>query len=334
MDYDSSALPTELSRQVQKDNKMRRKEQLEKPYKIEYLSSSMTATTPSIEQAFAACQQITRDHYENFPVASLLLPARQRPFVAAVYAFARTADDFADEGSLPPAERLARLDDWQHALERAYKGEADHPIFIALAETAARTGIPQKLFTDLLTAFRMDVQKKRYRNFQEILEYCRFSANPVGRIVLHLFNEVSPEKLHWSDQICTGLQLANFWQDVRVDMEKDRIYLPLEDLSHFEYTEDDLRAGRDDRRFRDLIEFQVRRARGFLVGGRPLVSAVGFRLRLELALTVRGGLAILDAVERSREGVVRVRPHLTTMNKLLLLGGALFDTARWTAQRP
>lgn len=251
-----------------------------------------------------------------------------RPFVCAVYAFARTADDFADEGSLPPDGRLARLDDWERMLHGAYEGKADHPVFIALADTAARTGIPRTLFSDLLAAFRMDVRKTRYRTFSELLAYCAFSANPVGRIVLHIFRDASPSNLELSDRICTGLQLANFWQDISVDGKKGRLYLPLEDLDRFGYTEEELARGCLTDGFREMMIFQVRRTRTLLLEGSPLVRRAVRDLRFELALTVRSGLAILGAIEKMGYDTLRARPVLSWTNKALILLAAYRDAWR------
>ena len=188
----------------------------------------MTASVPSpARDAFAYCERLARTHYENFPVASLALPARIRPYVAAVYAFARTADDYADEGERPREERLALLDEWESQLHRAYEGEATHPVFIAVMATAEETGIPKQLLLDLLHAFRMDVTVRTYQSFTDVLDYCRYSANPVGRLVLHLFGQSRAETTAPSDAVCTGLQLANFYQDYAVDRLKGRCYVPL-----------------------------------------------------------------------------------------------------------
>jgi squalene synthase HpnC len=288
----------------------------------------MSSMDSVIRQAFAFCEDLTRRHYENFPVASLLLPKQKRPYVAAVYAFARTADDFADEGALGSAERLAKLDLWRQSLDRCYDGNPIGPVFIALAETASKTGLPKEPLADLLAAFRMDVEKNRFRNFEEILHYCSYSANPVGRIVLHIFDDASPEKLSYSDNICTGLQLANFWQDVRVDWAKGRVYLPLDDLSRFGYTEQELARGRCTPQFRDMMAFQVERTRKFLEEGRPLARQARKELRIELDLTVRGGLEILNAIERQGYDVLSRRPSLSTFTKLRLLGRALLEGGR------
>jgi squalene synthase HpnC len=278
----------------------------------------------TVRAAFAHCELMARSHYENFPVASLLLPKRQRPYVAAIYAFARTADDFADEGTLSPAERLARLDDWEQRLDASYRGEADDPVFIALAETAARTGISRAPLSALLAAFRMDVTTNRYATFQDLLQYCQYSANPVGQLVLHLFDQARPETIALSDSICTGLQLANFWQDVSVDWKKGRLYLPLEDLRHFGYTEGQIAESVLDDRFRALMEFQVIRAKRYLLAGMSLPGLVGFRLRCELALTIRGGLGILKRIEAAGYDVLHQRPALQTADKARIVLDAIF----------
>ncbi len=277
----------------------------------------------TIQDAFSYCARIAREHYENFPVASLFLPREQRPYVAAIYAFARLADDMADEGTLSPEERLRRLDGWEEKLRASYQGKADHPIFIALAETASAKKIPQKLFADLLAAFRMDVTTFRYKTFEDLLGYCRLSANPVGRLVLHAFDDADESKMALSDHICTALQLANFWQDVSVDQQKGRIYVPLEDLERFHYTEEKFCRGVEDDRFRDLIQFEVERTRKLFADGKPLLQRATPRLHFELALTWNGGMAILKKIEQSNYAVLSRRQHLSLLDKLTVFGSAL-----------
>jgi squalene synthase HpnC len=284
-------------------------------------------TTDQIRAAFAYCETMARNHYENFPVASLLLPKQQRPFVAAIYAFARTADDFADEGELPPQERLALLDDWGYKLEAALHGKPEGPVFIALAETLTRTRLPVEPLRDLLTAFRMDVTTKRFQTFDDLLFYCRHSANPVGRIVLHLFNQADTENVALSDRICTGLQLANFWQDFYVDWGRGRLYVPLEDLRRFGYNEGDIAEKALNDRFRALMKFEVDRARDFLVAGLPLPQRVGGRLKWELDLTIRGGTGILDRIAAADYDVMHQRPAFRAIDKARIIFAAI-------AQRP
>jgi len=264
----------------------------------------------------------------------MFIPRERRPYVCAVYAFARTADDFADEGTDAPALRLEKLDDWQRKLDAAYEGRADHPVFVAIAETASRTGIPKSLFSDLLAAFRQDVMKSRYASFAELLRYCVLSANPVGRIILQIFDGANPRSCELSDSICTGLQLANFAQDVSLDWRKGRLYLPLDDLSHFGYTEKDIEQGTVDRRFRELMQIQVSRARGFLLQGAPLVGEAPRALRFELALTVRGGLAILKRVEQAWFDVLSRRPVIPILEKGRIVLMAIAHRNAWTSQLP
>jgi squalene synthase HpnC len=278
-----------------------------------------------IDQAFAYCKTLAGSHYENFPVASLVIPRALRPYVAAIYAFARIADDFADEGDVPVHERLRRLDEWGEKLRRCYRGDATEPVFVALGETAARTGLPREPLDALLHAFRMDVTAQRFSRFEDLLFYCRHSANPVGHLLLHLFGEASEETVSLSDSICTGLQLANFWQDLSVDRANGRLYVPLEDLGRFGYTESELDRGVFDERFRRMLAFEVERAREYLLNGVPLLNLVSSaRLRFELSLTVRGGLAILEAIHATGYDVLHRRPSLSAMHKAGILLRTIF----------
>ncbi len=272
------------------------------------------------------CESVARDHYENFPVASFLIPRPQRRFIAAVYAFARTADDFADEATIPAEERLRLLDDWEEKLRSCYAGHADHPVFVALRATARATSLPEDLLHALLRAFRSDVTRSRFATFDELLGYCRDSANPVGRIVLHLFGAATPENLPLSDHVCTALQLANFWQDVAVDLARGRIYIPLEDFRRFGYTEDDLGRGMADDRFRALVRFQVERTKGLFQAGAPLLEHTRGRLRMELAATIRGGRAILEGIERQGYDTLSRRPVLRRTEMALMAWEALKST--------
>jgi squalene synthase HpnC len=279
-----------------------------------------------IRGAFAHCEALVRSHHENFPVASLALPRKIRPYVAAVYAFARTADDIADEGAREPAERIRLLDAWEAKLDAACDGHAEHPVFVALMATIQQTQLPKIHLTDLLRAFRMDVTVKRYRAFPDVLDYCRYSANPVGRMILHLFGVSRPDALVPSDAICTGLQLANFWQDFAIDWGRGRLYVPLDDLARFGYTEMDAERKVCDDRFRGIMALQVDRARKFLMDGVPLLGMVSGRLRLELSMTIRGGLAILDRMVAIEYDVLTTRPLLTMADKARILSGTLFQS--------
>jgi phytoene synthase len=257
----------------------------------------------SLEKAQRFCARLARKHYENFPVASWLLPASVRPAVQAIYAFARIADDFADED----------------------RHEAVHPVFIALREAGRRHQLPAQPLRDLLAAFRMDCERRRYADFDALLGYCRLSANPVGRLVLHLHGHSAPHLLEWSDAICTALQLTNHWQDVAIDLARDRIYLPALDRGEFGVTEEELISERVTLGFRALMRRQIERARDRFAAGRPLCSAVGGRLGLELKLTWLGGARILEQIEAVDYDVFRRRPRLDTRGVITILGRAV----RW-----
>lgn len=276
----------------------------------------------SIEAAYDYCERMARDHYENFPVGSLLAPKSRRRHVYSIYAFARTADDFADEGydgDTTAATRLARLDEWQKKLEDCCRGEADDPVFVALSATIRELGLPVKLFEDLLSAFRQDVTVSRYRDFDEVLDYCSRSAKPVGRLILLLFGHRDDELHRMSDSICTGLQLANFWQDVSVDILKDRVYLPQDEMARFGVTVDDLRTGAFSDRYAALMRFQVERTREIFDRGRMLPKLVKGRLALELRLTWLGGMRILERIESLGYDTLRSRPVITLPDKVRLL---------------
>ncbi len=279
----------------------------------------------SVEQAFIYCRRMAKSHYENFPVGSLLIPKPLRKHVYSIYAFARTADDFADEGfEIAESERLAALDDWQQKLESCFAGEADHPVFIALAATVKELDLPIKHFSDLLSAFKQDVVKRRYTNFDEVLDYCTRSANPVGRLILLLFG-YRDERLHrLSDHLCTALQLANFWQDVSVDIRKDRIYLPRDEMARFGVSVEELIENRFSDRFAELLKFQVERTWGIFGQSRELPELVSGRLRYELRLTWFGGIRILERIEGLGYDTLNRRPIISTFDKLRLLARTLF----------
>ncbi|MDH5527780.1 MAG: squalene synthase HpnC [Nitrospirota bacterium] len=280
----------------------------------------------TLKRDYDHCLGIARGHYENFPVASLLVPSALRPHVAAVYAFARRADDFADEAPFE-GRRLERLSAWQAMLEAAAQGDATHPVFRALAHTMSRFDLPAQLFSDLLSAFRQDVTVTRYATFDELTDYCHRSADPVGRLVLRLFGYADTERDARSDAICTGLQLANFWQDVAVDVTKGRIYIPIEDMDRFGVPEEEVLGGQVTGAFRDLMAFQVARTRELFAFGKPLCGQVSGRLSLELKAVWLGGMGILDAVERvgydvfSRRPVHRTRDRARFVARVLMPGG-------------
>ncbi|MBN2372000.1 MAG: squalene synthase HpnC [Vicinamibacteria bacterium] len=261
----------------------------------------------TLEDAYAHCRERARRHYENFPVG-LFVPRAKRRHVHALYAFARAADDFADE-RIYEGFREKRLDDWEARLHAAYEGRADGPIFVALSDTVRRLDIPKALLLDLLSAFRQDVVKSRYETWDELLDYCRRSANPIGRLVLMLFGYGDEPRAELSDHVCTALQLANHWQDIAVDFAKDRVYMPLELCRDRGVSEDDLRIGRVTGSFQALMADLVARTRELFRRGRPLCDAVGRDLRFELRLTWLGGSSILDGIETAGFDVFRRRPR-------------------------
>jgi phytoene synthase len=259
-------------------------------------------------------------HYENFPVASALLPRRLRRPVAVIYRFARSADDFADEGDLPDAARLASLDAYRRELDVIADGGTPRtPLFHEVAEIMREHALPLQLFRDLLDAFSQDVTKKRYADFAELLDYCRRSANPVGRLLLHLFGRTDAESLGHSDAICSGLQLANFWQDVALDWSKGRVYLPQDEMRRFGVAETQIALQRCDDAWRALLGFQAGRTRAMLLQGAPLGRALPGRTGLEIRATVQGGLRILDKLERAGCDMFRRRPVLKWFDWPLLL---------------
>jgi len=263
-------------------------------------------------------------HAENFPVASVLLPAALRHPVSVIYRFARTADDFADEGALAPAERLARLEGYRAELRRL---EAGHPpastLFQELSQVAAAYRLPLAPFYDLLDAFSQDVTKIRYANFAEVMDYCRRSADPVGRLMLHLCGEAGHENVACSDAICSALQLINFWQDVEIDFRKNRIYLPQEDMARFGVTEDQIAASDASGGWWDLMRFQIDRSRRMMLRGAPLAKRLPGRIGLEIRTVVQGGLRILEKLERARGDVFRHRPVLKVFDWPLIFCRAL-----------
>lgn len=276
----------------------------------------------ALKEAQKYCRKMTCGHYENFPVASVLVPKHLRQHVCNIYAFARTADDFADEARFM-GQRAERLAEWRLWTEDCYKGLYRHPIFVALSETIREFDLSASLFLDLVTAFRIDVEKSRYANFDEVLFYCRHSANPVGRLILALYRYNSPEWNYWSDEICTALQLANFWQDVAVDVKKDRIYLPQDEMRRYGVTEAVLFSGRMSDALRELMTYQVERTQTLFDRGRPLCSAVfDGRLRMELRCTWLGGTTILRRIRDNNYNIF-MRPTISLWDKGKILWKSL-----------
>lgn len=294
----------------------------------------MTASDSQVRAAYAQCRRLARRHYENFPVASYLVPAPQRDAIAAIYAFARCADDFADEPGVDG--RLRALAAWRQKLGESLLGESldgapgftpsgagpaaqgprgislpdRHPIFLALADAVRKFQLSPEHFENLLRAFESDVRVKRHQDFSSLLAYCSCSANPVGRLVLELFGHREPKLVELSDCICTALQLTNFWQDAAADFARDRVYIPLEDFKRFGYSVDHLGGGRADDCWQRLMAFEVGRTRELFERGRPLTGAVRPELRRQLRLTWLGGMEILAKLEAARYDVFHQRPKL------------------------
>ncbi|MBS1227259.1 MAG: squalene synthase HpnC [Proteobacteria bacterium] len=265
------------------------------------------------------------DHYENFPVASILLPARLRRPIAAIYRFARGADDIADEGEASDAERLQGLAVYRAELDRIAAGQTPADAsFAELAEVIDEWRLPLQLLRDLLDAFAQDVVKKRYADYAQLLDYCRRSANPVGRLLVHLADRASEDNLRRSDCICSALQLINFWQDIAIDWQKGRVYLPQDDLMRFGIDEAQFDDFSWSERWAALLKFQTDRARALMEDGAPLVHELPGRLGWEIRLTVQGGLSILDRIDRVRGDVFRHRPLLRRADWLRMGGRALF----------
>jgi squalene synthase HpnC len=274
-------------------------------------------------RAQSYCSRLARTHYENFTVASLLLPRRLLRHFHNVYAYCRWADDLGDETG-GGNRALELLQWWRGELLRCYDGQPHHPVMIALRHTIRRFAIPPDPFLNLLLAFEQDQRVKRYETYAQLLEYCRYSANPVGHLVLYLCEAYDEERAVLSDRICTGLQLANFWQDVSRDLDIDRVYLPAEDRHRFGYGDEDLAARRFNTAFAQLMRFEVERARDLFHQGMPLVNLLPAEVRTDIELFIRGGLGILRKIEMIRYNVWKTRPKLSKWEKATLLLGALW----------
>src|SRR5580698_2702037 len=264
-------------------------------------------------------------HYENFHVVSFLLPKRLHQDFYNVYSFCRWADDLGDEMG-DRAESLRLLGWWRGELEAMYRGQVQHPVFVALEGTARKYQLPQQLFADLISAFEHDQRVARYANWDEVFEYCRCSANPVGRLVLRLCGYSDEERDRMSDATCTALQLANFWQDVTVDLEKDRVYLPQDLFARHGYTLDDLRAGTFNAAFQDVMRDAIEVARKLFIEGLPLVKTVDKRLAFDLELFSRGGMRVLEKIEQQNYNVLAARPAISKFERVQLLVGSLWNT--------
>src|SRR6266704_2748564 len=282
---------------------------------------AIPARVPSQQEAQSYCERLARSHYENFSVATWFLPKGLRQHFFNVYAYCRISDDLGDETGDPSAS-LHLLDEWEAELNACYEGAPRHPVFVALAGTVRDFDIPRQTFADLLTAFRQDQTSTRYQTFDDLLGYCRNSANPVGHLVLYLCGYRDPERQQLSDFTCTALQLANFWQDVTTDYAKGRIYLPLDDLHRFNVSEDDIAHNQNTPAFRDMMKFEVERARDWFRHGLPLIAKVDRELAIDLDLFSRGGQEILNAIEKQDFVVLGNRPAISKPRKLALVARA------------
>jgi len=282
---------------------------------------------PSLEEARAYCERLAKSHYENFSVATWFLPAKLRPHFYSIYAYCRISDDLGDEVG-NPQQSLVLLDEWEEELNACYAGAPRHPVFVALRPTILSCGIPRDPFANLLKAFRQDQTVTRYRSFDDLLGYCLNSANPVGRLVLYACGYSDVERQLLSDFTCTALQLANFWQDVSVDYGKERIYLPLEDLDRFGVQESDISDRRFSAAFRNLMRFEVERAREWFQRGHALIAMVDRELAIDIELFTRGGAEILHCIERQDYDVLRARPSISKPRKLALVAKAALQ-ALW-----
>jgi hydroxysqualene synthase len=276
----------------------------------------MQDRSAQVREAYAECRKIARRHYENFPTASLLVPREKRDALAAVYAFARHADDLADEPGVE--NRLGQLAEWRQKLTECFAGRAEHPVFVALRDASARWELSEIHFQNLLRAFEQDIKVNRHKDFASLLAYCKCSANPVGRLVLELFGHCDEKLFELSDHVCTALQLTNFWQDVAIDHSRDRIYLPLDDMARFGYSLDDLAARRTGEAWSQLLGFEAKRTWELFEKGKPLTELVEPKLRRQLRLTWLGGTTILRKTEEVGYDVFQRRPKLGKVDFLRL----------------
>ena len=273
--------------------------------------------------AEAYCRTLATSHYENFPLVSWMLPKELHQHFYNVYAYCRWADDLGDEVG-DNSKSLELLNWWRGELEACYAGELRHPVFIALKPTIDEFSIPRQPFLDLISAFEQDQTVCEYDSFEQLRDYCRRSADPVGRLVLYLCGEFSEQNVAWSDSICTGLQLANFWQDVARDYKIGRIYLPRQDYERFGYSRDDFRSQRINPPFLELMKFEVDRARQFLREGLPLIHQLPGQLQIDIDLFAHGGLRILDRIESIGYRVWETRPKVTKFDAVFLMAGAVW----------
>ena len=276
------------------------------------------------KSAYKKAIDFAKKHYENFPVVSFLIPGELKKDVAIIYWFARTADDLADEGNFSERERLENLDKFEKRLGNSLNGKFEDEFDIALSETINKRKLSSENFYNLLKAFKQDVVKKRYASFFEVQEYCKNSANPVGRLILELFDIRNKEAFDASDKICTALQLANFYQDVKIDYKKGRIYFPMDEMGKFGVTENMFRMNENSRNLQQLVKFNVERTRELFCSGRQLFEYLRGRLRVEITWTVFGGETILDKIEKNNYNVLDERPKLNKLDFIRLFLKSIF----------
>ena len=282
-------------------------------------SPEILPVTPSVSseaEAFAVCERLTKDHYENFSVAARLMPTELQKHFYSIYAFCRGVDDLGDEMD---GDRLAALHAWEAELGLAYAGKATHPYFIALQSTIKEFDIPREPFLRLIEANRRDQTITRHQTFEDVLEYCTYSANPVGHLVLYVLNHREPELHELSNFTCTALQLANFWQDVARDYDMGRIYIPQETLQQFGVTESDIAAKKPTDAFRAAMKFEVDRARGYFTRGLPLIDHIEGKAKIDIALFSAGGISVLNKIEQQNYDVLSHRPTLSKYEKVKML---------------
>ena len=275
-----------------------------------------------LAECYRYCEAVVRSHHENFPVASRFLPERLRPHVSALYAFARAADDFADEPEFE-GRRAEELDRWEDQLTRCFHGQAEHPVFVALAATVGQFNLPIAPFADILAAFRLDLSNRRYPTFGDLHVYTQRAAHPIGRLLLYVFGVRDPHTHRYAEDLATALALTAFWQDTARDLARDRIYIPQEDLRHFGVTEKELFARRVTPALGDLLRFECARTRSYFLRAKPLLERVEAELLVEMALFWYGGSRMLDKIESGSDNPFGPRPALGTVDKAFVLGKAL-----------
>ena len=280
----------------------------------------------SLEEEYTLALRFTKSHYENFPVISLFIPKKLRKHVAVVYWFARQADDLADEGNVPADERIINLEKYSESLTKSIEGNFESDFWKVLNNTIKEYRLNPKHFFDLLKAFKQDVIKSRYSTFNEVLNYCGYSANPVGRIILEFFDVRDREIVKYSDSVCTALQLTNFYQDFAVDLKKKRIYIPIDELRKFGFDEENVEIFAYDDNFKELIKFQIDRTRELFFEGRKLVKFLPNRLKTQIKWTILGGEEILRKIEKLNFDVIDFRPTLSKYDYIKLMNKAIFGS--------